>query len=132
MSVDGVSIFSKLALGYFPHIALVSSRVAEFIKDKDEGKDLHKYTSGSYSPVKEHQSYHHPRSPQKKTNPNSPYIKGNSEHVKSPKASNAHKGDASPKNSPNNSSSNWQTNPKTKESKHEKKASEEVKHEQKT
>ena len=63
----GVNLFSKLALGYFPHTILLKDRVIAFLDDLEHGKDLQKYKSNS-SPVKGHPTYH--QSPQKSAQKN--------------------------------------------------------------
>lgn len=49
----GITLFSKLELGYFPHTTLLTARIVTFIKDAKEGKELDKYKH-SYSPIKHH------------------------------------------------------------------------------
>lgn len=55
---DGVVLFSKLALGYFPHTTLLTTRIIQFIEDSEKGDDLQKYTKG-FSPIKRHPQYMH-------------------------------------------------------------------------
>ena len=75
--------FSKLALGYFPHVTLLTERIVQYLDDVDEGIiDPRDFRTSNYSPIKEHS--HIVASPKKKTaDPKSPYLKGN------PKASKA-------------------------------------------
>ena len=78
VTVDGTLLFSKLALGYFPHIPLLTERVVNYIEDKSKGADMSKYNTGGYSPIKQNPNLH-PYSPKKKqADPNSPYLKNNS------------------------------------------------------
>ena len=49
----GITLFSKLELGYFPHTALLTNRIKTFIEDAKEGSDLSKYKY-SHSPIKHH------------------------------------------------------------------------------
>lgn len=46
------TLFSKLALGYFPHTVLLGNRVQQFIEDTEMGKDTSQYHN--LSPVKYH------------------------------------------------------------------------------
>ena len=48
------TLFSKLALGYFPHTVLLGNRVQQFIEDTENGKDTSQYHN--LSPVKYHPS----------------------------------------------------------------------------
>jgi hypothetical protein len=43
VSCQGHLLFSKLALGYFPHVTAVTKRVVNFIEDYKKGGDLKKY-----------------------------------------------------------------------------------------
>lgn len=61
-----INLFSKLSLGYFPHIKLLAERIENFMQDVEKGNDLTSYKecnspvrrksnikrSGSVSPVK--------------------------------------------------------------------------------
>lgn len=51
VTCNGYALFSKLALGYFPHTTLLTNRIIQFIDDSDHGRDLHKY-KGGLSPIK--------------------------------------------------------------------------------
>lgn len=46
------TLFSKLALGYFPHTVLLGNRVQQFIEDTENGRDTSQYHN--LSPVKYH------------------------------------------------------------------------------
>jgi selT/selW/selH-like putative selenoprotein len=62
VACKGVTLFSKLALGYFPHTGLLTARIVGFLEDLERGVDLQKYKH-TYSPVKSHPMYK--RSPSK-------------------------------------------------------------------
>ncbi len=49
----GITLFSKLELGYFPHTVLLTNRIVNFIDDVKHDKDLTKYKY-SHSPIKRH------------------------------------------------------------------------------
>jgi hypothetical protein len=49
---QGITLFSKLELGYFPHIPLLTSRIVTFIEDAQKGSDLSRYKYSS--PIKHH------------------------------------------------------------------------------
>ena len=55
VTCNGYLLFSKLALGYFPHTALLTNRITQFIEDSEHGKDLLKYKN-NLSPLKHHPS----------------------------------------------------------------------------
>jgi hypothetical protein len=67
VTCNGYLLFSKLALGYFPHITLLSNRVQQFIEDTNHGRDLHKYKGGlspiKYNPNLKHSSSQSPEKP---------------------------------------------------------------------
>lgn len=44
INCNGVQLFSKLSLGYFPHVPSAVSRILSFIDDSKKGVDLKKYT----------------------------------------------------------------------------------------
>ena len=52
MKCINTTLFSKLALGYFPHTVLLGNRVQQFIEDTENGKDTSQYHN--LSPVKYH------------------------------------------------------------------------------
>jgi predicted Rdx family selenoprotein len=52
----GITLFSKLELGYFPHTTFLTSRIVTFIDDANKGNDLNKYKY-SNSPIKHHPTF---------------------------------------------------------------------------
>ena len=46
ITCNGTLLFSKLQLGYFPHVPSATSRIISFIDDFRNGGDLKKYTEG--------------------------------------------------------------------------------------
>ena len=57
ISCNGTMLFSKLSLGYFPHISAASARVMSFIEDYRNDGDLTRYEPGLSSPVKQHPNF---------------------------------------------------------------------------
>jgi hypothetical protein len=51
VTCNGYLLFSKLALGYFPHTTLLANRIVQFKDDADHGRDLRIY-KGGLSPIK--------------------------------------------------------------------------------
>jgi selT/selW/selH-like putative selenoprotein len=51
VTCGGYLLFSKLALAYFPHTALLTNRIVQFKDDADHGRDLRIY-KGGLSPIK--------------------------------------------------------------------------------
>lgn len=49
---QGITLFSKLELGYFPHVTLLTNRIVTFIEDAERGSDLSSYKYSS--PIKHH------------------------------------------------------------------------------
>jgi hypothetical protein len=45
-------LFSKLHLGYFPHVPSATNRILSFIDDSKNGRDLKKYSETNVSPHK--------------------------------------------------------------------------------
>lgn len=84
VSCKGITLFSKLELGYFPHTTLLTSRIVTFIDDDKKGNDLSKYKY-SQSPIKHHPTFkkEYSNSP-KKTNvtPNLMLLSGDKFHKK--------------------------------------------------
>lgn len=66
---NGYLLFSKLALGYFPHTTLLTNRIVQFMDDANQGRDLHIY-KGGLSPIKHNPNLKHnnSHSPEKATN----------------------------------------------------------------
>jgi len=56
VSCKGITIFSKLELGYFPHTVLLTNRIIAFFDDVKKGNDLQKYNY-SHSPIKHHPTF---------------------------------------------------------------------------
>lgn len=52
ISCQGHIIFSKLSLGYFPHVDAVCKRLINFVEDYRNGNDLSKYEPSQQSPVR--------------------------------------------------------------------------------
>ena len=52
VSCNGTLLFSKLSLGYFPHIPSVVVRIFGFIDDVKNGNDLTKYIENKASPIR--------------------------------------------------------------------------------
>ena len=52
ITCQGHTLFSKLALGYFPHVDAVCKRLFSFVEDFRKGNDLSKYEPGAQSPVR--------------------------------------------------------------------------------
>ena len=52
-------LFSKLSLGYFPHITGVTTRVMAFVDDYRNGRDLTQYTESKGSPVRGNSASHY-------------------------------------------------------------------------
>lgn len=52
ITCNNTLLFSKLTLGYFPHITGVTNRVIEYVEDYRKGNDLKKYTENQASPVR--------------------------------------------------------------------------------
>ncbi len=54
ISCNGTVLFSKLSLGYLPHVPSASSRILSFIDDYRNKRDLKKYAEGkTISPQKQ-------------------------------------------------------------------------------
>lgn len=68
VTCNGYLLFSKLALGYFPHTTLLTNRLFQFIDDSEHGRDLHKY-KGGLSPIKYNPNIKHSssQSPERNT-----------------------------------------------------------------
>lgn len=80
---NGVLLFSKLSLGYFPHVAGVTARVMQFVEDYRNGRDLTPYTDSKGSPVRGNSaSFNKSGSPKKKLK-YVPDYKDQSEHDQS-------------------------------------------------
>jgi hypothetical protein len=58
VTCNGYLLFSKLALGYFPHTTLLTNRIVQFMDDADHGRDLRIY-KGGLSPIKHHPNLKH-------------------------------------------------------------------------
>lgn len=52
IACNGTLLFSKLNLGYFPHVTGVVSRISEFIDDVKNGNDLTKYQDTKSNPTR--------------------------------------------------------------------------------
>ena len=76
VSIGSNVLFSKLALGYFPHVTLLTERVVQYFQDVDGGMDPCDFQKKNYSPVKQHPqlALHSPK--KKAIDPKSPYLKG--------------------------------------------------------
>lgn len=46
ITCNGTLLFSKLQLGYFPHVPSATTRILSFVDDFRKGNDLHKYSEG--------------------------------------------------------------------------------------
>jgi hypothetical protein len=46
ITCNGILLFSKLSLGYFPHVPSATARILSFIDDFKNGGDIKKYTEG--------------------------------------------------------------------------------------
>ena len=57
ITCQGHPIFSKLGLGYFPHVDAVCKRIIGFVEDYRNGKDLSKYEPGAQSPVRSNSAF---------------------------------------------------------------------------
>ena len=51
---NGTLLFSKLNLGYFPHVPSVIVRLFGYIDDVKNGNDLTKYSENKASPIRSH------------------------------------------------------------------------------
>ena len=88
VSIGNIVFFSKLALGYFPHVTLLTERIKEFYDDIDEGMLPEDVMKRNYSPIKQNPHVPVIASPKKKNpDPKSPYMKGNPHSSKGSKGS---------------------------------------------
>jgi selT/selW/selH-like putative selenoprotein len=78
VSCNGVALFSKLALGYFPHTALLTNRIMQFIDDSEHGKDLAKYRH-NLSPMKYNPNFKQSSSQSPEKNPSNPNLPAHNE-----------------------------------------------------
>lgn len=53
IACNGTLLFSKLNLGYFPHVTGVVSRISTFIDDVKNGNDLTKYYETKPNPARD-------------------------------------------------------------------------------
>lgn len=44
ITCNGTVLFSKLSLGYFPHVPSATARIMSFIDDYKNGRDVSKYS----------------------------------------------------------------------------------------
>lgn len=72
---NDITLFSKRALGYFPHTQLLTARIIQFFDDVQKGNDLQKYKY-AFSPIKRHPGYE--KSPVKTANKMN---SGHQEHI---------------------------------------------------
>ena len=54
ITCNSTLLFSKINLGYFPHVPSVITRIFGYIDDVKNGEDLTKYYENKASPIRSH------------------------------------------------------------------------------